>query len=85
MRLPRISDTAIDRYAAAYLEWNFRAHGSAVGDDGLLVVVLPVPAVKLHAAASCQKNLKKEKEEENETSWIFFLSAFCHDDFEHHV
>jgi hypothetical protein len=36
------------------LEINFRAHCSAVGDNGLVVGVLAVPAVELHAAAASE-------------------------------
>ena len=44
----------------AYLEVHFRAHGLAVGDDGLVVGVLAVPAIKLNAAASGEQNLGKD-------------------------
>ena len=49
---------------STYFEWNFCAHGPPVSDDGLLVVVLPVPAVKLHAAATSEQDLDEEKERE---------------------
>ena len=41
-----------------YLEGDFCAHCSPVGDDGLVVGVFAVPAVELDAAASGKENLK---------------------------
>ena len=40
-----------------YLEGDFRAHCSPVGDDGLVVGVFAVPAVELDAAAARKQNL----------------------------
>jgi hypothetical protein len=46
--------------AYLYLKVDFGAHGFAVGDDDLtLILAFPVPAVQFDAATSGQKDLEK--------------------------